>query len=423
MSLYQPALPRRRVTKGLFAVAFSAAVFVSAAVATGSVGAASATYVVDDDGMATGNNCNSSTPTTYTTISSAVAAAAAGDTVKVCPGAYTENVVVDKALNLRGAKAGVDFESRTFGDASESKVTGLVTLSAADVKVNGFSLTNPNQGLGVLVKTAANNAVIKNNIVKTVGSNTFTDPVVGVYLELGPDNVQVESNWIGDIQSNAKSAQGILIGDSSSGNPSLETEVTGNTISDITSVARGAYGLIANNGSSSVGTATGYTELSATDNTVENLSGSWAHGFGLEGETPNAVVENNTFQNLIDTAPTPTNDVAAVFFEDNPFFFTSEVNRNNVAVGATSYGVAVHPTLAAQYPSLNVDAECNWWGNKSGAGAISTGTGSLVSSNVDYKPALKSARLNSDCGNKDHHDGDRHVGDWGDWGYKKWGND
>jgi hypothetical protein len=235
--------------------------------------------------------------------------------------------------------------------------------------------------------------------------------------------VQVERNWIGDIQSSVKSAQGILVGDSTSGNPSLQTEITDNTMSDIKSVSRGAYGLIVNNGSSSASTATGYTELSATDNTVKNLSGSWAHGFGLEGETPNAVVENNTFQNLTDANPTPTNDVAAVFFEDNPFFFTSEVNRNNVAVGATSYGVAVAQALITQYPSLNVDAECNWWGNKNGAGLVGTGSGSLVSANVDYKPALKSSRLNSDCGNRDNHDGDRHVGDWGDWGYKKWGDD
>jgi hypothetical protein len=423
MNLYQPVLRSRRTTKGLLAAAFSAAVFVTAGIATGTVGAAGATYVVDEDGMATGNNCNSSTPTSYMTIASAVAAAAAGDTVKVCPGTYTENLVLDKALMLKGAKSGVDFGSRTFGNASESTVTGLVTLAAADVKVDGFSFTNPNQGLGVLVKTAANNALIRNNFVKTVGSNTFTDPAVGIYLELGPDSVQIDNNSISNIQSNVRSAQGILVGDSSSGNPSLETELTDNTISDITSVARGAYGILVNNGASAVATATGYTELSATDNTVKNLSGSWAHGFGLEGETPNAVVENNTFQNLTDTNPTPVNDSVAVFFEANPFFFTSEVTRNNLGIGATNYGIALHPNLAAQYPSLSVDGECNWWGNKSGAGAVGTGAGSLVGTNVDYKPALKSSKLNSDCGNKNDHDGDRHVGDWGDWGYKKWGND
>jgi hypothetical protein len=387
------------------------------------VDAATVTYVVDDDGQATTSNCNSSTPTPYSTVSAAVTAAAAGDTVKVCPGAYAEDVVVDKPLYLKGARAGDSVNSRTFGASNEATVTGLVTVQAEDVKVEGFSLTNPGQGLGVLVKTAGDNAVIKRNIVKTVGSNTFAGPTVGVYLELGPDGVRVTGNKISDVQSQTGSAQGVLVGDSTSADPSLDTDLDNNTITDIASVSRGAYGVQVNNGSSTAPTAVGYTEVNVRGNTIKNLTGNWVHAVGLEGETPNAVVEYNTISNLTDNNPVPAADAIGVFFEDNQFFFTSAVNHNSLNVTNAHYGVAVHPALTTLYPSLTVDAECNWWGASNGPGAVATGSGSLVSAGVDYKPWLKSSNVNKDCGDDDHHDNDHHHGDWKHHDHDDWRDD
>lgn len=380
-----------------------------------------ADLVVDDDGQATTKDCNSTTATPHTTVSSAVAAANPGDVIKVCPGAYLEDVLIDKSLELKGAKADKAVWPRTFADANESTVTGQVTIDAADVKLEGFSLTNPDEGLGVVVKTAGNNAVIKKNILNTVGSAAFVGPVVGVYLELGPDGVEVSENKISDIKSQTGSAQGVLIGDSTSGNPSLDIKVTSNIIDDVTSATRGAYGIQANNGASTSATAVGYTELIATGNSISNLSGNWVHAIGLEGEAPNAVVKRNTISSLTDTNPVPIADAVGVFFEANPFFLTANVSRNSLDVGATNFGVALHPTLAAQYPSLSVDAECNWWGSKKGPGAVASGNGSLVSANVDYKPWLKSSNINKNCGGD--RDNDRHFGDWDDWDdkwYHKW---
>src|SRR5689334_10671202 len=100
---------------------FAAAVLAAAVLFTvHTAGASTVTLVVDDDGQATSGNCNSTTATPYTTIGAAITAASATDTVKVCPGAYAENVVVDKTLTLKGAKAGSDVSSRTFGAANES---------------------------------------------------------------------------------------------------------------------------------------------------------------------------------------------------------------------------------------------------------------------------------------------------------------
>ena len=379
--------------------------------------AATATFVVDEDGQATVGNCNSSTATPYTTVGAAVAAAAAGDTVKVCPGNYAENVTVDKPLMLKGAKFGVGVGSRTFGSANESTIAGLLTIQAADVKVEGFSLSNPNHELGVLVKTTGSNAVIKKNIVQTVGSNTFVGSTVGVYLEHGPDGVSVVSNRISDVQSQTASAQGILVGDSTSADPSLNTKIDNNIITDITSIAKGAYGVQVNNGASSALTAVGYAEVSVRGNTIEGLKGNWAHAIGLEGETPNAVVNHNNMNNLTDTNPVPLADVIGVYFEDNQFYFTAEVNQNSLNIGS-GYGLAVHPSLTARYPSLNVDGECNWWGASSGPSAVGSGFGSKVSAGVDFTPWLKSSNLNKSCGDHDHHDGDFHRGDWGQHGWR-----
>ena len=88
---------------------------------------AAMTLVVDDDGMATAADCNDPTPT-YMTIGAAVAAAASGDTIKVCPGMYTENVVLNKSLTLLGAQAGVDARGRV--SANESVVASAPRDSA-----------------------------------------------------------------------------------------------------------------------------------------------------------------------------------------------------------------------------------------------------------------------------------------------------
>ncbi len=375
-----------------------------------------------------GPTCN--VPADYATIQLAVDAAGCS-TIKVAAGDYPESVTIPRSLTLKGAKAGVNVNSRTFDSASESTVDGATagaatfTVSAADVTIDGFSVTNPGEGVGIDVKTAGNNAVIKNNIVDGVGGPTFLNHTVGVYLELGPDNVKVASNKITHIQSATAgapgTAQGILVGDSTSADPSLGVRIDNNTITDVTSAARGAYGIQLNNGSSAAPAATGYTTAKISGNTIKNLNGAgWVHAIGLEGDTPNVVVKNNTISNLIST----TADRIAVFFEDNVFFFTGAVNQNSLDVSSTAYGIAVHPALTTLYSTLSVDGTCNWWGARSGPGPVGPGTGSLVSLGVDFKPWLRSANSNGhgQCGDKDRDYNDHHSGHgnddknrWGDW--------
>ncbi len=102
----------------------------------------------------------------YSTISSAVAAASAGATVVVCPGTYTEDVVINKALMLTGQGATID----------AAGLNNAIQVVSSDVTVSGFTLTKA-IGEGILV-----------------GADTPSDPAWGKPLT----NVGVFNNKVVD---------------------------------------------------------------------------------------------------------------------------------------------------------------------------------------------------------------------------------
>jgi hypothetical protein len=346
----------------------------------------------------------------YSTIQSAVNAAAPGDTIEVCAGTYNENVTVNKAgLTLNGAQAGNPFAGRTFAGPTESTVDGVnvtagiaaITITAADVTIDGFSVTNPvtsGAAFGITVKTGGNDALITNNIIDTVTSPDAgsVGTAQGVYLENsaangGADGVGVIANKINDIVSN-RSSKGVLIGVNGGGDASQNTLVQGNSITNITSVTRGAYGV-------SVANTPNVSGLVIRDNNIKDLTGGgWAHAVGLEGPTPGVLVEGNCISNVIDLSPTTPEDAIAVFFENNPSFGTAEVHQNNFE--NVAYGIAVHPALTAASPAASVDGENNWWGSPSGPTTPDNpgGTGAKVSPGVDFTPWLIARALGGACG-------------------------
>ena len=272
------------------------------------------------------------------------------DTIQVAPGAYPENVVVDRTVEILGSPG--------------ATVTGSFTVEAPNVNIDGFSINNPGQLFGIRIKTAGSGSVISNNTLSQIGDSALGEPTVAIYLELGPDNVSVLDNDITAVASGTRSAQGILVGDSTSSDPSLDILIQGNTITNITSATRGAYGIQVNNGASTAPTATGFATVEIRDNTIDGLTGGgWAHAIGLEGETPTAVVEDNSISNLVDATPAPINDAIAVFFEANPGFATAEVHTNNFNLTAAQYGIAVHPFITG---AGEVDGTCNWWNSPTG---------------------------------------------------------
>ncbi len=88
-----------------------------------------------------GTGCGTSAG--YATIGAAIMASSPGDTIKVCPGLYAEQVQINKTLTLLGAKAGIDARTRPFVAANESIIDhpcGPVQIMADNVVLDGFTI-------------------------------------------------------------------------------------------------------------------------------------------------------------------------------------------------------------------------------------------------------------------------------------------
>jgi hypothetical protein len=334
----------------------------------------------------------------YPTIQSAVSAAVAGDTIVVAAGSYSENVTIATAsLTLKGAQAGNPVAGRTFGSGGESTVSGalstgvgVITVNAANVTIDGFSITNVVTAFaahGVVVKSGGHYATVTNTIFDTI---TTTDTggngtAQAIYLEGGPDNVSILNNRMNNVQS-FRSAKGVIIGDNGAPNASVNALIKGNVMTKIKSTGRGAYGVAVGNAAALSG---GVSGLQIRDNTIEDLNGGWAHAIGLEANTPGVVVDGNSISDLVAASA----DNIAVWFEVNPSFSSGLVNHNSFE--NVGYGIAVHPALSG----TPVDGTCNWWGSATGPTSAGNpgGTGVVVGPNVDFVPWLLSSNLSGPC--------------------------
>jgi hypothetical protein len=125
----------------------------------------------------------------FNTIQAAVNNAATGDTIQVDAGSYTENVLVPASkggLTLDGAQSGVNPTQGRYGP--ESIIRGSVTITASNVKLDGFSVYTDQNSFGPdggaetwSIEVGANsnpganatNCTIKNNIAYDTVSTTI----------------------------------------------------------------------------------------------------------------------------------------------------------------------------------------------------------------------------------------------------------
>ncbi|MDP2948923.1 MAG: NosD domain-containing protein [Chloroflexota bacterium] len=102
-----------------------------------------------------------------TPIQAAVNAASAGDVIFVGAGTYTENVVVNKSVSIKGAGA----KTTTVQGNSNNTV---FTVTASDVSITGFTIKGADNvwQSGILV-SGADNVRIANNVVERNAYGVF----------------------------------------------------------------------------------------------------------------------------------------------------------------------------------------------------------------------------------------------------------
>jgi hypothetical protein len=118
----------------------------------------------------------------YNTISAAITAASAGDTIYVCIGTYTEQLVISKSLTITGIsgasttiiQAPSPMAADSFGELNIVTITGASTTA----KISGFTITGPVSvtcntgiwGIGIFVQQGAT-ATITRNIITKIHNN------------------------------------------------------------------------------------------------------------------------------------------------------------------------------------------------------------------------------------------------------------
>ncbi len=282
-----------------------------------------------------------------------------GSTVNVAAGTYPGNIVATKAVDLVGAGAG----STTLAGAGGS----AVTLNSDSVTISGFTITNPT-GSSAIYAADRSTIAIRDNVLTSVGNGTAGLAIHAITIVSSASpvaDVTIERNEISNITGGAnKSVSAISVGWSSGSEPITGLLIQDNSISHVLGdtsawpVGHGAYGILINHGTGVTGRTVAPQIL---NNVIDDLDGLWSHGIGLEGNTPDALVQGNVIGNLLDHK-TPS-DAAAIQVEDNASAASVLIRTNSFTnlgpSGTDGYGIR-------NVTGILVDARSNWWGDPSG---------------------------------------------------------
>jgi hypothetical protein len=392
--------------------------------------AAATTRVVDDDGMGSVADCNDSTPA-FLSISAAVIASSSGDTIKVCPGTYVENVVLNKSLTLLGAQSGVDARGRI---ATESIVTPLVATvrtlelqaGSAGSIIDGFTFLGGSRAIESTTGPINDIQTLNNRIQGFTGS--------GLFLNDNGINITIDKN---DIDGTAKVGSGDLV--------HLDTDNFDGLWFTNNHVFNGltATGFFVD-GTRNVDKSTpGARRPEFTGNLIDrNQTGvnlgrlAWGDGpisgntfsnnlfDGLQGGPKNSTIEKNSFAsngrnglaltsfgNTTDPARgAQNNSITQNCFTGNGFFqagagisFSATQFPGTISTNKANQNNIVGNNIGVQYLGAEtINAEQNWWGSPTGPTHVNNpgGTGDKVvddGNGVDYDPWRTTGVGNTPC--------------------------
>ena len=322
--------------------------------------------------LVVGNNLATCPNAQFFTIQSAVNAANPGDTIKVCAGAYSESVIVNKQLTILGAQAGVDARSatRTGLPATESVVDGNAGMSpfyvtASDVTIDGFTVqgaTNPNQfGAGIVLGAGTSGAHVVNDIIQ--------NNLVGLFLanNSASDQAVIQHNLIrNNNQSGPAQGTGIYSDQFVSGGNLTNVLIDSNKFSgnddagiDFSSTVAGSQSNITISGNEfdANGRAVVLFYVSSSQivtNNIHNSTGSATADIRIFDGNNGLTIKCNILANGAGRAMR----VSRIIGSDNSTNIT--VNDNNIS----GYPIGLVVDSGSYTGTLN--AKNDWWGSPTG---------------------------------------------------------
>ncbi len=344
--------------------------------------ASAATITVDDDGGAD-----------YTSIQAAVNNSTDGDIILVYPGAYNENVDVDKQLNIT-SKDGASVTKVVAASEDEH----VFDVTADGVTISGFSVSGAGYcKAGIYLQSCSSNILTNNNM-----ENNY----YGIYLHYSSNNMltnnKVANNddkgiWLDHSDNNALTDNtainnndiGIFL--SSSDNNMLENNnVENNAIESIRLFSSSNNKLINNTAAdNNCGISLSSSDNNVlTDNTAANNNG---YGVELYHSSDNTLTNNNITNNGctgIKMGSSSNNLIYNNFFNNLDNAELDGINTNNIwnTIKTAGTNIAGGPNLGG-----------NYWAKPDGKGFSQTCTDSdgdgisdslyvLDGNNTDYLP-------------------------------------
>ena len=284
-----------------------------------------------------------------------------GHTIEVAAGTYTDAVTVDKELTLEGGTV--------------ATIQAQMRLEAENITVNEF-IFDGGAGNAVLLRIPGTgngvaNIAVTNNIFENMDITSNGDSAA-LTIESSDGTVVSDNIFRNLTTANGtfnRTMQGILIGDTGQSDDLDDITIVDNVFTNI-SGGRGAYGMIVNR--ETTGLQVLGNTISAIQGNADSAGSGWASGIGLDADTPDAIVRNNTVSGV-----------------------TSLVNNAAGNFGIIGQSVAAAESITVEYNDFlaaggaenrtagDVDFSLNWWGSDEGPKYVDVAT----PANNDLVPA------------------------------------
>jgi hypothetical protein len=278
-------------------------------------------------------------PPHYATIQSAVSASAPGTTIKVCPGNYPEQVVINKKLTLTGAETGTGstpivtspvggiVQNATGLVASNPIGAQILVQNAPEVDISGLTVDGSGNQLsctldlmGIYYQNASGiiNHVATRN--QNLGSGSYCQSGEGIFAQsgygyCGVSTVLIENSHVYAYQKNGISGDGDTLTVTISENDIVGQGPTPYVAQNGIQISDGTKGTILSNSvvndiySGASYSATGILVYASSDvflnnNTVSNTQGIVVYSSGTDGSadqttiTSNRVLDTNTYDGI-----------------------------------------------------------------------------------------------------------------------------